>query len=30
MINGATQLLKRFDEMGGLLQKIIFKYCAVG
>ena len=30
MIKGATQLLKRLDEIGGLLQKLIIKYCAVG
>jgi hypothetical protein len=30
MINGATQLLKRLDEMGGLPQKLILKYCAAG
>ncbi len=30
MINGATQLLKRLDEIGGLLQKLILKYCTAG
>ena len=31
MINGATQLLKRLDVMGGAdPQKLILKYCAAG